>query len=275
MKELPYEKMIVSIQSELRSYIKENKLGALVLGISGGIDSALCAALARPICDELKIPLIGRSIPISTNTSDEKDRADKIGKAFCTDYEEISVLEDPYESLWGALEHETWETGSNNEPIRRGNVKARMRMIYLYDLAQIHRGLVLSTDNWTEYLLGFWTLHGDVGDYGMIQELWKTEVYDMAEYFASTMKKKKAKALMSCVTCEATDGLGISKTDLDQIMPGWNGTSRAGYESVDEKLQEHLDGKVNFPGLDPVISRHRKTEFKRNNPFNIPRNKII
>lgn len=275
MRDLPYDKMISNIQSELKSYLKENKLKALVLGISGGIDSALCAAIARPVCDKLKIPLIGRSIPISTNTSDEKDRANLVGKAFCTDYEEADFLEEPYENVWDALQNETWDTGSTNEPIRRGNVKARMRMIYLYDLAQIHGGMVLSTDNYTELLLGFWTLHGDVGDYGMLQNLWKTEVYDMAEYLASTLKKKKAKALTSCVECDATDGLGISKTDLDQIMPGWTGGSRAGYTEVDEKLKQYLDGKIHFPGLDPVIRRYRNTEFKRNNPFNIPRNKIL
>jgi len=275
MKDLPYDNMIANIQFELKSYLEKNKLKSLVLGISGGIDSALCAAIAKPVCDKLKIPLIGRSIPISTNTADERKRADLIGKAFCTDYDEVSVLQDPYEGLWDALQHETWDTGSTNEPIRRGNVKARMRMIYLYDLAQVHGGMVLSTDNYTEYLLGFWTLHGDVGDYGMLQNLWKTEVYDMAEHLASTLKKKKAKALTSCITCQATDGLGISKTDLDQIVPGWKGTSRVGYEDVDEKLKQHLNGKVRFPGMDPVVRRHRNTEFKRNNPFNIPRNKIL
>jgi len=61
-------------------------------------------------------------------------------------------------------------------------MKARIRMILLYDLAGGNDGMVLSTDNYTEYLLGFWTLHGDVGDFGMIQSLWKTEVYDMVEW---------------------------------------------------------------------------------------------
>lgn len=53
-------------------------------------------------------------------------------------------------------------------PIADGNIQARLRMIYLYNLASIHKGLVLSTDNQTEYQLGFWTIHGDVGDFNPI-----------------------------------------------------------------------------------------------------------
>lgn len=59
-------------------------------------------------------------------------------------------------------------------PIADGNIQARLRMIYLYNLASIHKGLVMSTDNQTEYQLGFWTIHGDVGDFDPIQDLWKT-----------------------------------------------------------------------------------------------------
>lgn len=57
--------------------------------------------------------------------------------------------------------------------------QARCRMMYLYDIASRHKGLVMSTDNQTEYQLGFWTIHGDVGDFDPIQDLWKTEVYEL------------------------------------------------------------------------------------------------
>lgn len=53
--------------------------------------------------------------------------------------------------------------GTLGTPISKGNIQARLRMIYLYNLASIHKGLVMSTDNQTEYQLGFWTIHGDVG----------------------------------------------------------------------------------------------------------------
>jgi NAD+ synthetase len=150
-------------------------------------------------------------------------------------------------------------------------------MILLYDLAQAENGLVLSTDNYTEYLLGFWTLHGDVGDYGMIQNLWKTEVYEMAEWIAEneyTISPKSKDAIRKVIIADATDGLGISETDLDQILPEWGGSSRRGYEIVDSRLQLYINQGISDLD-DPVVARMFRTEFKRNNPYNIPRNRIL
>jgi NAD+ synthetase len=276
---LPYPIMVDNIRKELETYLIEKNIKSLVLGISGGIDSALCVALARPVCDKLGISLIGRSIPISTNTSKEIDRAQMVGNAFCTDFDEDYQLESVYSSFWSVMQPSGWDLEDAREPFRKGNLKARIRMILLYDLAQLHRGMVLSTDNYTELLLGFWTLHGDVGDYGMIQKLWKSEVYGMAEYLVSILDGDQANALQSCIDCQATDGLGISNTDLDQIMPGWTGSSRDGYNRVDHILFSYLIGVKEIDGSPiedhPVIKRHLASEFKRNNPFNIKRSLIF
>lgn len=276
---LPYGIMVGNIRKELETYITEKGIKSLVLGISGGIDSAICAALARPVCDKLNIPLIGRSIPISTNTSEERDRAEMVGNAFCTDFDEDYQLEGIYSDFWSVMEPAGWDLEDSREAFRKGNLKARMRMILLYDLAQLHRGMVLSTDNYTELLLGFWTLHGDVGDYGMIQRLWKSEVYGMAEYLTTTLLHNEAQALQSCIDCQATDGLGITNTDLDQIMPGWEGSSRDGYNQVDHILFSYLIGvkEINGSPIEdhPVIKRHIASGFKRTNPFNIKRSLIF
>lgn len=271
-----YEKSIKNIRQELKNYIKENNIKSLVLGVSGGIDSAICAVLAKPVCDELNIPLIGRSLPVSSNTHSENLRAEGIGKYFCTDFQEMvmNYLYEPIAKDFNPIylkneDEKAWK-------IRNGNIKARLRMIYLYNLASEHGGLVLSTDNWTEYLLGFWTLHGDVGDYGMIQELWKTEVYEMSEWLVKNelfFHSETAAALQSCINCQATDGLGITNSDLDQIIPGWEGSSKDGYKVVDEKLDMYIHFKEG--DLDnPVINRYIKSNFKRNNPINIKRSNI-
>ena len=139
-KSIEYSKMVRRIREELRTYIESSNLKSIVIGISGGIDSALCAALARPVCDELGIPLIGRSIPITTNTSDERDRADLIGNAFCTNYDEVYYAEPAFKELRSMVEREELDVKPEdvNSKIRMGNVKARLRMIYLYYLAQLH-----------------------------------------------------------------------------------------------------------------------------------------
>lgn len=136
--------------------------------------------------------------------------------------------------------------GTLGTPISKGNIQARLRMIYLYNLASIHKGLVMSTDNQTEYQLGFWTIHGDVGDFDPIQGLWKTEVYELAKwligyYYGCGIKKEVDAdgARKICDMCEAikksmsltpTDGLGISNSDLDQI-------GAKSYYDVDRVLQ--------------------------------------
>jgi NAD+ synthetase len=177
-----YKTAVDNIRDILKAYISENRIKSLVVGISGGIDSALSLALAKPVCDELNIPLIGRSITIETNKADEIARAKAMGEKFTSDFKEVDLTEG-FITLAGLItESGDEDTESVAYKIRRGNIKARTRMVYLYDLAAKNKGMVLSTDNYTELLLGFWTLHGDVGDYGMIQNLWKTEVYAMSRY---------------------------------------------------------------------------------------------
>ena len=274
----------------------------------GGIDSCLCAALAKPVCDGLGIPLIGRSLPISTNAPEEIERAKLTGEAFCTNFEQInltSYFDIISDDLIPGIKHDTPETEAKEYKIRDGNIKARLRMIYLYDLASKNHGMVLSTDNYTEFLLGFWTLHGDVGDYGMIQNLYKTEVYDMAEYLMHTFPCYSSKidfpglqniekssteeywTLKTTIEALATDGLGVTSLgDLGQILPDFKGTSRDGYKEVDKILHiflllknEALMTPKVIKAIDkmithPVIQRHLNTGFKRKNPVNIDRNLI-
>ncbi|MCF6366160.1 MAG: NAD(+) synthase [Bacteroidales bacterium] len=265
-----YESAINNIQSELKEYLVKSKLKSLILGVSGGIDSALTAALARPVCDGLNIKLFCRSITISTNKPDEIKRAELIGKAFGHDFKEVNLSDTFDNIITGIVEDfETTDKTEHSYKIRQGNVKARMRMMYLYELAAKHRGMVLSTDNYTELLLGFWTLHGDVGDYGMIQNIWKTEVYAMSAYLVKVLKnKEQANSLDACIDAVPTDGLGITNSDLDQI-------GASSYQEVDEILIEYLKNTDNENILNhKVVQRKIASEFKRNNPFNIPRKKI-
>lgn len=267
-----YPQAVANIHKELKAYLKQHSgIQTLVLGLSGGIDSALSAALARPVCDELGIKLMGRSITISTNKPDEISRAEAIGNAFCHDFAHVDLS-----AYFGKIAETVMEgffeedTRDINFKIRLGNVKARTRMMYLYNLAGKHKGMVLSTDNYTEYLLGFWTLHGDVGDYGMVQNLWKTEVYGIARHLVNeATNSSKQDALLRCVEALPTDGLGITATDLDQI----GGNS---YDEVDEALLQIIDGKE-LPDSDfynKVLQRHQASAHKRSNPFNIPRARI-
>jgi NAD+ synthase len=289
MQNLDYEKTVKNIRRYLKSYLVENKLKSMVIGVSGGIDSALVCALAYPVAKELGIELIGRSITIETNKPEEIQRARDIGANFCTNFKETNLTLE-YSIVKDSLSDDDIITKVETEvqkKIRLGNVKARMRMIYLYDLAQKNNGFVLSTDNYTELMVGFWTLHGDVGDYGMIQELWKTEVYDMTEWIANNeqfFNENASNALKSMLNAVATDGLGITNSDLDQLLPDWkerHTTTREGYVEVDLKLEDYLNWVKDIVKLSnyntdhQILKRHLSTEFKRKNPLNLKRKNIV
>jgi NAD+ synthetase len=274
--------------------------------VSGGIDSALVAAIAQPVCQSLGIKLIGRSLPQSTNKKDEIKRAKNIGNSFCTDFKihiinkEVSKLLNACETDYGSIlyTHTSLQTTFNK--IAEGNVKARTRMILLYDLAYRTQGIVLGTDNLTEFLLGFWTMHGDVGDYGMIQNLWKTEVYDLAEWVCENELRDKDDYryvfLKDCIKAVPTDGLGITNSDLDQlgaptylevdnILKAWLTENIIHFRSF--SLEDYLNysGRLEDPDKffkyrlslknHPVVQRHIKSEFKRNNPINLKRDLIF
>lgn len=289
------------LREELLCYIKNNKLKSLVLGISGGIDSALVAALAKPVCDKLNIPLIGRSITIATNKCDEIERANMVGNAFCTDFKEVNLTHLYHNMCNDGIDEVVIEVKDNtpdvihNNKIRKGNIKARIRMMYLYNLASAYKGMVLSTDNYTELLVGFWTIHGDVGDYGMIQQYWKGEVYAMASHIATEIVTDninhgyKADALLACIKAVPTDGLGITNSDLDQlgastydevdmILKTWLTDDEDSFE-YDEYLKykdriKNYHDFVKYRGTlkdHPVIQRHIGTDFKRNLPINVSR----
>ena len=268
-----YELMIYNIKKSLAGYLAVNQsLKSLVVGLSGGIDSALtCILAAETLADIPGVRLIGRSIPIETNTDEETDRGETIGRLFSDSYK-TRDLSTAYQNLYRELVPENRaEDNSFNEKIRRGNIKARVRMIYLFDLAHANSGMVLSTDNLTELLLGFWTLHGDVGNYGLIQNLWKTEVYGLAAHFEDRFRQsgqtEKADALNACINAVPTDGLGITSSDFDQL-------EITTYQAADRLLTEHLKDPSAHPDH-PVIRRYHATRFKRNDPANLRREEIL
>ena len=221
----------------------------MVLGISGGIDSTVVAAICHEVSRKTGIPLIGRSLPTKHNKEGEKSAALMVGKAFCDDFKEVSIKY-PYDAYLDFLEG----IDEDINPIADGNIQARLRMIYLYNLASIHRGLVMDTDNLTENNLGYFTIHGDVGDFNPIGGLWKTEVFELAKwllsyysfqlphdmYEATAEQLEKAgkifqqgRAVKESLKLKPTAGLGITDSDLDEI-------GADSYEQVDSILQEIL-----------------------------------
>lgn len=246
-----YAKLFEHIVTETADYVTRNKLQAMVLGISGGIDSTVCAAICQEVSNRTGVPLIGRSLSTKHNKEGEITAADLVGNAFCNSYMKVDIQTMYTQILYGIgqAERSCMDMTGNVEydiqgefpkqqtPIANGNIQARLRMIYLYNLASIHKGFVIDTDNRTENMLGYWTLHGDVGDFKPIGDLWKTEVFKLAEWLFNKYKNDdytyltKAEAVWASLQLKPTAGLGITSNDLEEL-------GAESYDQVDGILQE-------------------------------------
>ena len=309
-----YGAVFETLVTKTANYLIQNNIKAQILGISGGIDSTVCAAICHEVSKRTNIPLIGRSLPTAFNKKDEINSADLVGKAFCDDYKEVNI-----QNWYTEISDQLFYTEKTpRKIICNGNIQARLRMIYLYNLASVHRGLVMDTDNLTENNLGYFTIHGDVCDFNPIGGLWKTEVFKLAEwimnwygsythtYFYTDSPEMieykqgnlyKAKAIKESLKLKPTTGLGITNNDLEEI-------GAESYEQVDYILQEILAWKwlsnkrgdtfgptwtmkdafleeqqmldIPIEVIIAVTDRHFKSEFKRNKlPIKINREEII
>ena len=321
-----YDKVFSTLVKRTEDYICSNNLKCMVLGISGGIDSTVVAAICHEVSRRTGVPLIGRSLPTRYNKEGETTSADLVGKAFCDDYKIVDINglynralyligqnEDSCLDLSGNTLYEiTNKFPPQQTDIANGNIQARLRMIYLYNLASINKGLVMDTDNLTENNLGYFTIHGDVGDFNPIGGLWKTEVFALAAhirdhyYFEAKLHSNpnlieaasnKAIAMEESLKLKPTAGLGITDSDLDEI-------GADSYDQVDYILQEILAWKkfklkqgfyafshemtcddfledqqmldTPYPIIEAVAKRHFASEFKRKQlPIKIHRNEIV
>lgn len=302
---LDYSQVYEQIIKQTGEYCQAYNLKSMVLGLSGGLDSTVCAAILREVSKRYGVKLIGISLPCSTNSRLERSTASTCGDCFCDEYKEIN-LQDLYILTKAKCDTEIGESTS----ISQGNLKARLRMIMLYNAASINNGIVIDTDNLTEHYLGFFTIHGDVGDFKPIGKLWKTEVYELANHVLSLYSNKLEEfqangtlikdnpgefnrcqfaegALRAAINIKPTDGNGVTEStnefqpssgDLDQIAPGYT------YADVDKALKFFVYNptfnpcefsqfvNTEFNGdkdtVNGIYNRYRNSVFKRNTQYN-------
>lgn len=277
-----------------QDYIVNNNLKCMVLGISGGIDSTVVAAICHEVSKRTYIPLYGRSLPTKFNKSEEINSAILVGKSFCDDFEEI-----PIKSVLDSASELFKNEGMT--PLSLGNIQARIRMMYLYHLASIKGGVVMDTDNLTENNLGYFTIHGDVGDLNPIGGLWKTEVFKLATWIHNEYYNKarcleeghfyeevdeislKLKAIEASLSLMPTAGLGITNSDLEEIgaesyeqvdnildnILSWEKenekllSNKKSIEKIELYLKDVSIKDIPFNIIENVTERHFKSEFKR------------
>ncbi len=226
------EKVAIHIISWLKSYAEKAGVKGFVVGVSGGIDSALTSTL----CAKTGLPTLCVEMPIHQAES-QVTRAEEHIKQLKEKFSNVSEVRVNLTSTFEDFKKVVPNTESSAKlDLTLANTRARLRMTTLYYFAGLHSYLVAGTGNKVEdFGVGFYTKYGDGGvDLSPIADLMKSEVYDLAAYLDVPESIQKA---------QPTDGLfGDSRTDEDQIG--------ASYDELEwaMKMQDLQKNESDFTG---------------------------
>jgi len=239
-----YEELKNRITTWISEYVTQNNIKSLVVGVSGGIDSAVVSTL----CAETGLPTYVLSMPL--HSSHDNDRlSNDYAKTLELKYENVTKIRVELSGVYDKFIHSlNWWTNSKeytSNNLANANTKSRIRMVTLYQVAGTVSGIVVGTGNKVEdYGVGFYTKYGDGGvDIAPIADLYKTEVWELGKHLGVDQR---------IIDAPPTDGLwDDGRTDEDQIG--------ATYEEL-ERAMETGEG----PGLEPLLKFSNMNSHKMN-----------
>jgi NAD+ synthetase len=188
-----------------------------VVGVSGGVDSAVTAALAARALGPRNV--LGLRLPYRTSSADSLDHARLVIEALGIDSQTLDIS--PAVDGYLAAEPDA-------DPGRRGNVMARVRMIALFDQAAKHLAIPLGTGNKTERLFGYFTWHADDSPpINPLGDLFKTQVWTLAQHLGIpevVVNKTPTADLVVGQTDEGDFGISYPKADelLNWLLSGYS-----------------------------------------------------
>jgi NAD+ synthase len=233
----------------IKSEVTRVGFSRAVIGLSGGIDSALSCALAAEALGPENVLAV--RMPYKSSSADSLKDAEETATRFKVKMEtiEITPIVEPIIQL-----------DPNISNLRKGNLMARARMIVLYDQSEAFKGLVIGTSNKTEILLGYTTLWGDMASaLNPIGDLYKTQIRQLARAMdvpQSVIDKTPSADLWSGQTDEGD--LGFTYEDADQLL----------YLLVDQRysVDDCIAAGFKKEFVNQVVEKIRRSQFKRMMP---------
>ena len=232
-----YDKLNFGIDKWLKDYYYFHGINAFVVGVSGGIDSAVVSTL----CAATELPTYVLTMPLHSK-KDNTELSDAHAKALADKYSNVTVVNVDLTRTYDSFMVWVDDTFTSNQ-LANANTKSRLRMVTLYQIAGSVGGIVVGTGNKVEdYGIGFYTKYGDGGvDIAPIADLYKTEVWELGKHLGVDER---------IIDALPTDGLwDDDRKDEDQIG--------ASYEQLEEAM-EYRRG----PALDILVEFYMKNKHK-------------
>tara|TARA_B100000676_G_scaffold243442_1_gene245235 strand:+ start:200 stop:940 length:741 start_codon:yes stop_codon:yes gene_type:complete len=199
-----YPKLKTDIKNWMTDYIKSSGMNCFVVGVSGGIDSAVASTLAA----ETEYPVFALGMPIHQK-EEQETLSDAHLKWLSEKYSNVESHKVDLTNTFDTFKHDLERYATDNHAL--ANTRSRLRMVTLYQFAGQYKGIVVGTGNKVEdYGVGFYTKYGDGGvDIAPIADLYKSEVWNLGKVLGVDSRIIEAKP---------TDGLwDDGRTDEDQL----------------------------------------------------------
>jgi NAD+ synthase (glutamine-hydrolysing) len=251
------DQMRLALELGLRDYVEKNGFGDVVVGVSGGIDSALTAALAAEALGPARVHCV--SMPSRFTSEGTRSDAQLVTESLGADFREIPI-EDVVASLEDALAGSF--AGSERDAAEE-NLQARVRGTLLMALSNKLGWLVLATGNKSELSVGYATLYGDMaGGFALLKDVYKTDVWRLARH----LNERAGREVIPSSVIERAPSAELRPGQLDEH-------SLPRYEELDPVLEAYVEldrsgEELVAAGFDAdvvarVVSMVDRAEYKR------------
>jgi NAD+ synthase (glutamine-hydrolysing) len=253
----PLEQMRLALELGLRDYVDKNGFRDVVLGVSGGIDSALVAALAVEALGRDRVHCV--SMPSRYSSEETRRDAKLLAENLGADY-----LELPIDSMYSAFEGVLAPVFGDRPPdLAEENLQARIRGVLLMALSNKFGWLLLATGNKSELSVGYATLYGDMaGGFALIKDVYKTDVFLLARH----LDERAGLELIPTSIIERAPSAELRANQLDE-------DSLPPYPKLDKVLEAYVEldrsrEELSGDGFDPdvverAIAMIDRAEYKR------------
>lgn len=228
--------VFLALATGIRDYFRKLGInGPAIIGMSGGIDSALVAVLAANALGKDRV--IGVGMPSEFSSEGSKTDAEKLAKKLGIRFvmKSISTVHDPIRVAVDSMNYSLSATTQIKACVDSGvtdeNIQARIRGVYLMALANYYNGVVLSTGNKSEIAVGYCTIYGDMcGGLAVISDLFKTKVFELCRWINDTLKEEIIP--WNTINKPPSAELRANQTDQQSLPP---------YDVLDDILSQFVE----------------------------------